>query len=237
MTTAYKQPFEEPKLCTNMPPGWQCTLAEDHPGRCVPVPAEAINQLPPQPRPQPQPEPQPEPEPVAPEQVKGESQPSYGFNRPEDHEFDLTLPSGSFVRLRKLGKSSMLRYNLLELFDSFTPELLADLRRGDDGAGEATLKVMSNPETSKKIFGPVARAVVAALVCPKAVHNGPTTSEQINVEDIDMEDQIAIFNAACEDLFAALGEQLKTFKSGVREKSQDGVRDVPESEGVQSAPE
>lgn len=162
----------------------------------------------------PEPEAIPEPPPTPPE-VPAAAQPrSYGIKKAE--EFDLELPTGSFVRYRKLTKSHLLKLNLIELMDGFTPELLADARSGDEAvAQEASFKALSDPERNGKIFGPVDRVVVASVIIPTVVFDGPTTDTQVNVNDVELEDKLAIWSAA-------IGEQLTALKS-VRDETPSGV--------------
>lgn len=199
--------------CTLPPPGWRCSREIGHDGPCAATPNTSA--APPLPLP-----------PVAEPVVAGP--PSYGFRRAE--EFDLELPSGSYVRLKKLHKNQMLRLNLLEILDGFTPELLAEIKNNDaDKADEAVIKALTNPDQSDKIFGPVDRVVAAAVVCPTVVLDGPTTDTQAHIDDIEIEDKLMIFNAA-------FGEQLADLKSVRTEgQSEAGVRDLPESEDFRAA--
>lgn len=153
----------------------------------------------------------PEP-PPPPSEVPAAAQPrSYGIKKAD--EADLELPSGSFVRYRKLTKSHIIKLNLVELMDGFTPELLADIRSEDNAvADEAARKALVDPERNGKIFGPVDRIVAAAVIKPAVVLVGPTTDTQVNIDDVELEDKVAIFSAA-------LGEQLEALKSVLNESS------------------
>jgi hypothetical protein len=147
----------------------------------------------------PEPPPAPSPAPAA------APRRGYGFTKAGEH--DLDLPSGDRVRYRKLSKSYLLKLNLIEVMDGFTPELLAEVNSGDeDVARDAALKALTDPQRNGKIFGPVDRVVAAAVVIPTVVLEGPTTDEQVNVDDIDLEDKLTIFDAA-------IGEQLAALKS------------------------
>lgn len=159
--------------------------------------------------------PAPEPPPTPPSEVPAAASPrSYGFRKAG--EFDLDLPSGGFVRYRKLTQGQLLELNLVEVLDGFTPQLLADIQSGDaDVAEEAFMKAVVDPERNAKIFGPTNRVVAATVIIPKVVLDGPTTDDQINVKDIDLSDKIVIFAAA-------VGEQLAALKS-VRNESPSGV--------------
>lgn len=156
---------------------------------------------------------------------------TYGLRRARE-EFDLELPSGSFVRLRRLDQNDVIRLNLIEVLDGFTPDLMANINDApEDGTGsDEIVRALSDPERSKKMFGPVDR-VIAACVCKPAVSlDEPSTEDGtlVNVDDVDLVDKLAIFNAA-------FGEQLAALKS-VRNEPQDGARDLPAGESVQPAP-
>ncbi|TGB37871.1 DUF7391 family protein [Mycolicibacterium peregrinum] len=154
------------------------------------------------------------------------SVPVYGFKKPT--ETDLTLPSGAFVRVKKLRKMQVIDLKVADMLDGFGPELLKDIR-GDDparaeSAQQEAVRAMFDPEKSEKIFGPINRVVEAAVICPKVVLQGPTTDEQINVSEIEPDDKMAIFDAVMPDELraAALGEQLAALKS-VRNEPNAGV--------------
>ena len=154
------------------------------------------------------------------------SVPTYGFKKAT--ESDLELPSGAFVRIRKLRKMQVIDLKVIDILDGFSPELLKDVR-GDDpvraeAAQQEALRAMLDPDTSPKIFGPVNRVVAAGVVCPRVVLDGPTTDEQINVSEIEPDDKMAIFDAVMPDELrsAALGEQLSALKS-VRNEPDTGV--------------
>ncbi|OBK04709.1 hypothetical protein A5746_13160 [Mycolicibacterium conceptionense] len=171
------------------------------------------------------PEPPSAPNPTAGEALAAASSvPAYGFKKPA--ESDLELPSGAFVRIRKLRKMQVIDLKVVDILDGFAPELLKDIR-GDDparveAAQQEALRAMFDPDTSQKIFGPVNRVVAAGVVCPRVVLDGPTTDEQINVSEIEPDDKMAIFDAVMPDELrsAALGEQFAALKS---------VRDEPDS--------
>ncbi|MFV8173799.1 hypothetical protein [Mycolicibacterium peregrinum] len=145
------------------------------------------------------------------------SVPVYGFKKAT--ESDLELPSGAFVRIRKLRKMQVIDLKVIDILDGFSPELLKDVRGDDPGRAEAAqqeaMRAMLDPDTSPKIFGPVNRVVAAGVVCPRVVLDGPTTDDQVNVSEIEPDDKMAIFDAVMPDELrsAALGEQLSALKS------------------------
>lgn len=154
------------------------------------------------------------------------SLPAYGFKKATEQ--DLELPSGAFVRVKKLRKMQVIDLKVVDLLDGFGPELLKDIRGDDPGRAEAAqqeaVRAMFDPEKSEKIFGPINRVVEAAVICPKVVLDGPTTDEQINVSEIEPDDKMAIFDAVMPDELraAALGEQLSALKS-VRNEPDAGL--------------
>ncbi|OBC11440.1 hypothetical protein A5784_35170 [Mycobacterium sp. 852013-50091_SCH5140682] len=180
-------------------------------------------------------EPPSAPTPTGPVPAAASSVPTYGFKKAAEE--DLALPSGAFVRIRKLRRMQVIELKVVDMLDGFGPELLKDLRSDDpdkaaQAADEAT-RALIDPQTSRKIFGPVDRVVAAAVVCPKVVLAGSSTDEQVNIGEIEMEDKMAIFNAALPDELksTALGEQLAALKS-VRNEPDAGVRDLRDGEAV-----
>lgn len=207
-----------PAHCTKVPHGWVCSRPAGHDGPCEASPIDGTAP------------PVGDASPSAQQTAGAVSTPrAYGFTKPD--EFDLELPSGSFVRLRKLSKNQILTLNLVEVLDGFTPELLEAARSGEQISDEDAAKVLADPNRNTKIFGPVDRVVAAACVKPVVVLDGPTLPDasQYNVGDVDLEDKLAIFSAA-------FGEQLAALKS-VRTQQGAGVRDLPESESIQQVAE
>ncbi|TDO18130.1 hypothetical protein EV580_1312 [Mycobacterium sp. BK086] len=152
--------------------------------------------------------------PPPPTEVPAAAPRAYGFNKAGEH--DIELPSGGFVRYRKLNKGNLLQLNLIEVMDGFTPELLADIGGEDAQAAEgAALRALVDPKSNAKIFGPIDRVIAAAVVAPKVVLDEPSTDTQINVAEIELEDKVAIF-------MAAVGEQLEALKS-IRQQPTSGV--------------
>lgn len=160
----------------------------------------------------------------------------YGFRKAA--EFDLELPSGDYVRVRKLRKMQVVDLKIMDMLDGFAPELLKDIQGGDperaSQAYDEAVRAVVDPETSGRVWGPINRVCAAAVICPTVVLDGPTTDDQVNVQEIEMDDKMAIFNAAMPDELksAALGEQLAALKS-VRDQSEAGLRDFRDGQAVQ----
>lgn len=217
------------------PAGMECSKPYGHEPPCSPV----QNTEPPAP------DSQPESVPAAPSVVEplhgeawngGAPRPrTYGFAKAA--EFDLELPGGGLVRMRKLRKMQVIELKVMDIRDGFAPELLKDIS-GDDPeraalAQQEAMLAIVDPQTTDKVFGPINRVVAAAVICPTVVLDGPSTDEQVNVREIEIDDKMAIFEAAMPDELksAALGEQLAAIKS-VRDQPEAGVRDLRDGEAV-----
>lgn len=179
------------------------------------------------------PNPPPGPAPTAASSVR-----SYGFRRADEE--DLELPSGGLVRIRKLNMNHVFSLRITEMRDAFTSDLLSDDNDepaiDEKAAQETLLEALLDPERSVKFLEPIDRVVVAAVLCPKVVADGPSTDEQMNVNDIDVVDKFTIFTAAVGEQLAAFGGQQDSFKS-VRGEQDAGVRAVSTGESVQPASE
>ncbi|WP_157185991.1 hypothetical protein [Mycobacterium canetti] len=211
MTSPTDQQTTRPGACTLPPPGWVCTRDAGHPPPC------AATQSAPEP-------PAADPLGPAPAAPPLSQAPANGYWLPRTTEADLDLPSGGHIRYRKIRDGSELEFELLELLDGFTPELMAAVQ-GDDETQAA--REIAKPENRAKIFDPINRVVAAAVVCPKVVLDGPSTDEEVNVTDIDLLDRMVIFNAA-------LGEQLNRLKSVLTQQEQ-ALRNLSTGEDIQPA--
>jgi len=199
-------------MCTKAADGFKCFRPENHEGPCALAPFADTG-----------------------EQVaettdtgsyailKGDKPVHYGWVKPR--EFDARLPSGSIVRLRVLNRARLVELNIMEMLDSFTPEILQSLSSGqvtEDQTAQAMNEALLDKDRREALLGPVNRVVLAAVVQPKVVDYGPTNEAQINVHDVELEDRLAIFGVAFAD-------QVEELKSVVAEQKVS-VGDVPESE-------
>lgn len=131
----------------------------------------------------------------------------YGFRKAE--EFDFITPNGDKVRLRKLRRTQVFKMKLYNIGDSFGPELLKGINPEDeqmsDEDAERAVKTVA-ALTDNPVFD---RVIVAALICPKVTLGDPV------LDEIELEDKIAIFNAVmpAELQQAALEAQQDELKS------------------------
>lgn len=201
----------ERSACTLLPSetGLVCSLQAGHSGTCAPSPGPA-----------------PATAPVP---------PKYGFTK-KVVEQDLALPSGDVVRIRKLTMSQLFKLRITELRDVFAGDLLADDQEStldEDAVNKVFEETLLDPERSSKLLEPIDRVVVAAVLCPTVVAEGPTNDDQINVDEIDITDKIVIFGAAAGDQLAAFGGQQDALKS-LQSGPETGVRDLPAGNSIQS---
>lgn len=157
---------------------------------------------------------------VVPEELLADK--PYGFSKPV--EFDFVTPNGDKVRMRKLRRTQVVKMKLHHAFDSFSSELMSVIDGADtsaDGTEQKTIEALTDTD----VFD---RVIVAAVTCPELAIGDPA------LEDIELEDKIAIFYAAMPDELqqAALEAQQDALKS-VRGGSVDGVRDLGDGETVQ----
>lgn len=178
------------------PAGLSCGLPAGHPPPCkAAVVTEPPAADPPSAGPGPAAPVASEPEPPRPRKRK------YGFNR--SPEFDVDLPSGAFVRMRQLSNTQAIDLGLVNMRDAFAPELLQGLRDAQDGDEEAQQRAMDvfvADDTRDKIWGPIDKALVLAVLCPKVVAGEEeSTDTQIHVSEISLQDKLVMFEAALPD--------------------------------------
>lgn len=185
--------------CDQMPPGWQCSLPLGHSGPHAAEPAE-----PPATDPEHGTAPaasvvdddddaaelaspyDPPPAPAAPRQ--------YGFVRRGEH--DVELPSGSFVRVRQLSTTQVIKLGVLNMRDSFGAELLKNIGGDEEALTEAAENWATDPERNGPVIETLDRIAAASIICPTVVLSGPSNTEQLHVDDIELADKWVIFDAA-----------------------------------------
>jgi hypothetical protein len=206
----------EREACTLPPPGWECPKYAGHDGPCAA--AQVNNTEPPD---------ADTPQEVSAPAASSAPQRKYGIKKRK--EFDFPLPSGGFVRVRQLTMPRAIELGILNMKDSFAAKLLKDINDTDqelsDEAAEELEEALKDPTRRENFFGPLNRIAVAALVCPTAILDGEATGEdQIHVDDVELIDKVAIFEAAMPDEMksAALEEQHDALKS-LRGQQDSGV--------------
>jgi hypothetical protein len=125
-------------------------------------------------------------------------------------EFDLELPSGQLCRIMRLEREDLFRMNLLQYLDTFTP-LLLDADTSSESRRDDKIKeqLKDNPNALSNMFMAIDEVVMAACIKPritnqreKADYGGPADWQNPRfvpvayIDDIDMDDRMAIFGGA-----------------------------------------
>jgi hypothetical protein len=132
-----------------------------------------------------------------------------GWRRKQRLEFDITLPSGQLCRVLRLEREDLFRLNLMSYLDTFTPMLMEDSISADERNKRMRDTMTQHPDSIANMFMAIDEVVMAATLRPhvtndekKVDYGGPQDWENPNfiatayIEDIGMEDRMAIFAAA-----------------------------------------
>lgn len=132
-----------------------------------------------------------------------------GWRKKVRQEFDLELPSGQMCRITRLERDDLLRLNLMEHLDTFTPMLMQDSLSDEERQQQMTDTVKENPAALQKMLRAVDKVVLACTVAPritkdeKLVNYGgpeqwanPNFVATVHINDIDTFERMFIFGAA-----------------------------------------
>lgn len=157
-----------------------------------------------------------------------------GWRKKQRVEFDLELPSGQLCRVMRLERDDLLRLNLMEHLDTFTPMLL-DNSMSDEARQEmAAQTVKDDPAALSKMLKAVDKVVLSACVKPKITEDpkrvnygtekdwaNPDWVGTVHIDDIDTFERMFIFGAA-------FGRSMDDLKSILEQaEGLDGLADVP----------
>jgi hypothetical protein len=161
-----------------------------------------------------------------------------GWGRRGRTEFDLELPSGRLCRVMRLERDDLLRLNLMQYLDTFTPMLLEDSISDEERQKMMTEEVRENPEALGKMLKAIDKVVMSATIKPRVTDdeslvNYGTEKDWGNpdfvpvafIDDIDTFERMFIFGAS-------FGRSMDDLKSVL--ESQAGVAslaDVPSVSG------
>jgi hypothetical protein len=164
-----------------------------------------------------------------------------GWRRKQRVEFDITLPSGQLCRVLRLEREDLFRLNLMSYLDTFTPMLMEDTISTEERNKRLRDTMTKNPDSIANMFMAIDEVVMAATLRPRVTNNekkvdygtpmdwgNPQFIATAYVEDISMEDRMAIFAAA-------FGRSMDDLKS-VWEKA-GGVASMADEPSVQQATE
>lgn len=156
-----------------------------------------------------------------------------GWRKKTRLEFDVELPSGQKCRVIRLERDDLLKMNLLQELDTFTPMLLDDSMSDAEREGKAATLVKENPEALKKMLSAIDKVVLAATVAPKITEdprlvdygNESNWADEswvgtVLLDDIDTFERMYIFGAA-------FGRDMDDLKSVLEQtQSVDSLADV-----------
>jgi hypothetical protein len=132
-----------------------------------------------------------------------------GWRKKQRVEFDVTLPSGQLSRVLRLEREDLFRLNLMSYLDTFTPLLMEDSISGEERNKRMRETLTKQPDSIANMFMAIDEVVMAATLRPRVTNDekkvdygGPDdwTNPQFiataYIEDIGMEDRMAIFASA-----------------------------------------
>lgn len=165
-------------------------------------------------------------------------------------EFDLQLPNrtdpisggvvpGQLCRVARLERDDMLRMNLMDYLDTFTPILMDTAMNDEERQEQMSDVVKDNPEALKKMLTAIDKVVMAAVVRPQITEDQakvnygsekdwgrPGFVATVHLDDIDTFERMFIFAAA----FGRSMDDLKSFW----EQTQ-GVAGVEDQQNLQQS--
>lgn len=165
-----------------------------------------------------------------------------GWRKRNRVEFDLELPSGQVCRVLRLERDDMLRLNLIQYLDTFTPALLEG--SADDAEKQQMMQdeLQKNPAGLQKMLQAIDKVVLAAVVKPQITEDpnkvnygnendwaNPNFVPVALLEDIDTFERMIIFGAA----FGRSMDDLKSFLEG----QAPGLASLANESGVQQVTE
>lgn len=181
------------------------------------------------------PEPQDIPEPARPANPYA----PVGWKRRQRVEFDITTPTGQFCRVMRLEREDLFRLNLMKYLDTFTPMLMENSISDEERERRMKLKIKEEPDALTDMFMAMDEVVMAATVRPRVTNDdtmldygtpkdwdNPRFTATVHINDIVMEDRMAIFASA-------FGRSMDDLKSVFQEAP--GVGSVADEPGIQQA--
>lgn len=132
-----------------------------------------------------------------------------GWRARQHVEFDVTLPSGQICRVRRLERDDLIRMDIMQYLDTFTPMLLEDSMTDEERERMMTDEVKKNPEALQKMLKAIDKVIMVACVKPQITEDpalvnyggefdwgNPNFIPVAFLDDIDTFERMAIFGAA-----------------------------------------
>lgn len=158
-----------------------------------------------------------------------------GWRKKQRVEFDLELPSGQLCRIMRLERDDLLRMNLLEHLDTFTP-ILMDNMSDEERQEKMEASLRDDPKGLNTMLSAIDKVVLACTVKPKITEDvklvnygteddwgNPNFTATVHLDDIDTFERMYIFGAA----FGRSMEDLKSlFEQAQGVGPMDTMQDV-----------
>jgi len=171
--------------------------------------------------------------PVAPQQAVANPYAVTGWRAKQRVTFDLTLPSGQVCLVARMERDDLLKLDLMQYLDTFTPILLEDTLSESEREKLMTDTVQENPEALQKMLRAIDTVVMACCLKPKITQDpnlvnygneadwlDPNFTPVALLDHIDSFERMYIFGAA-------FGRDMDDLKSVLQQtQSLDGVADV-----------
>ena len=132
-----------------------------------------------------------------------------GWRKKQRIEFDVTLPSGQLCRVLRLEREDLFRLNLMSYLDTFTPMLMEDSISAEERNKRMRDTMTQHPDSIANMFMAIDEVVMAATIKPRITNDekkvdyggpddwsNPQFIATAYIEDIGMEDRMAIFASA-----------------------------------------
>jgi hypothetical protein len=132
-----------------------------------------------------------------------------GWKHKERLEFDVRVPSGQLVKVLRLEREDLFRLNLIQYLDTFTPLLMEDTISDEERERRLKETMAEKPDSLMNMFVAIDQVVMAAAIKPRVTTDeklvdygkpkdwdNPRFTPVAYLEDIAMEDRMAIFGAA-----------------------------------------
>lgn len=132
-----------------------------------------------------------------------------GWRKKQRVDFDVTLPSGQLCKVLRLEREDLFRLNLMSYLDTFTPMLMEDTISAEERNRRMRDTMQKNPDSIANMFMAIDEVVMAATLRPKVTNDqkkvdyggpedwgNPQFIATAYIEDISMEDRMAIFASA-----------------------------------------
>jgi hypothetical protein len=132
-----------------------------------------------------------------------------GWRKKQRIEFDVELPSGQLCRVLRLEREDLFRLNLMSYLDTFTPMLMEDSISSEQRNQRMRETMTKHPDSIANMFMAIDEVVMAATLRPHVTNDAnkadygtpkdwgnPSFVATAYIEDIGMEDRMAIFAAA-----------------------------------------